>query len=160
MAEQFHGKTIPAGKLAAIWLKRGKRGPMDLHKRAALVAGRGLTGNANQGGKRQVTIITLERWRELMAEVSAALDPSARRANLMVSGVDLENSRGRILKIGSCRLRINGETRPCERMEEAWPGLQAAMREKWGGGVFAEVLDGGEIAVGDAVQWQDEGLKC
>jgi MOSC domain-containing protein YiiM len=39
-------------------------------------------------------------------------------------------------------------------MEDAHPGLQNAMRERWGGGAFAEVLDGGRIAVGDAVEWE------
>jgi MOSC domain-containing protein YiiM len=27
------------------------------------------------------------------------------------------------------------------------------MRERWGGGAFAEVIEGGEIAVGDEVEW-------
>lgn len=38
-------------------------------------------------------------------------------------------------------------------MDEAWPGLQAALRPAWGGGVFGQVLDGGEIQVGDVVEW-------
>ena len=54
------------------------------------------------------------------------------------------------------RLRVLGETRPCERMDEALPGLRAAMESEWGGGVFAEVLDDGEIAVGCEVAWAPE----
>ena len=54
------------------------------------------------------------------------------------------------------RVRINGETRPCERMEDAHPGLQEMMRDRWGGGAFAEVIDGGEIRVGDSVRWSGE----
>lgn len=146
-------KTIMPNKLSAIWLKRGKGAPMDAQERATLVAGRGLLGNANQGGKRQVTVIAEERWQELMQELGAALSPKTRRANLMVSGIDLSASRGRVLLIGNCRLLIHGETRPCEQMEAAWSGLQEAMRRRWGGGAFAEVLTGGEICVGDDVAW-------
>jgi MOSC domain-containing protein YiiM len=125
--------------------------PMDA---AVLVVGHGLQGNANRGGRRQVTIISRARWAELTIELGADIPPTARRANLMVSGIDLEKTRGRILRVGATRLHINGETRPCERMEEAHPGLQEAMRARWGGGVFAEVLEGGPIAVGDAVEWE------
>ena len=143
------------GTVEQIWIKRGKRGPMDSVQTATLDAGRGLRGNANRGGRRQVTIIARERWAEITASLGADLDPVTRRANVLVSGIDLENSRGRVLRLGAVRLRINGETRPCEQMEAAYAGLQAAMRPHWGGGAFAEVLDDGEIRVGDEAAWDD-----
>jgi MOSC domain-containing protein YiiM len=143
-----------AGRLEAIWIKRAHRGPMDRVDSTALVAGRGLVGNADQGKRRQVTLIALETWNRLMAELGATADPSARRANLMVSGIELPESRGRILSIGAVRLRIAGETRPCERMDGAVPGLRRAMEPAWGGGAFAEVLQDGTISVGDPVHFQ------
>jgi MOSC domain-containing protein YiiM len=143
------------GRLERIWLKRMKGGPMDPQDRATLVAGRGLQGNANQGGRRQITILSEETWRRIAAMLPEAPDPAARRANLLVSGVDLASSRGRVLRIGRHRLRINGETRPCDQMEDAAPGLQAGLSEPWGGGVFAEALDDGEIAVGDEVMLEE-----
>ncbi len=133
-----------------------KRGPMDSVEQAVMQMGEGLVGNANQGGRRQVTILERENWAELMTEVNGTLPPSARRANLLIDGLSLSRSTKRILRIGSCRIRILGETRPCERMEEAWPGLQAAMSRAWTGGAFGEVLDDGEILVGDPVRWEDE----
>ncbi len=140
-------------RLERIWLKRAKLGPMDPVNDATLVAGRGLDRNANRGGRRQVTIISAERWREMMSALGRDLDPSTRRANLLVSGVDLEGTRDRVLRVGGCRLKVNGETRPCERMEEAAAGLRAIMAERWGGGIYAEALDDGTIQVGDAVEW-------
>ena len=146
------------GTLEAIWLKRMKRGPMDPVGRAVLKAGLGLIGNANQGGKRQVTLIEKEVWQDVTRRLGFTIDPSERRANLLISGnIGLVNSRHRILRIGACRIRIYGETKPCERMDEALPGLQQALRDDWKGGAFGEVLDDGEIAVGDLVTWLEEG---
>ncbi len=42
-----------------------------------------------------------------------------------------------------------------KRMDEALPGLKAARWPNWGGGAFGEVLDDGQIAVGDLVAWTD-----
>ncbi len=127
---------------------------MDAQQTATLEAGRGLAGNADRGGRRQVTLLSRERWAELMDEVGAALGEEARRANLILSGIDLESTRGRVLRIGPCRVQIGGETRPCEQMEDAAAGLQTAMRAHWGGGAFAEVLTGGVITLGDPVSWE------
>ena len=147
---------MDSGQLQAIWIKRVRRGPMDRRDSATLVAGRGIVGNANQGGRRQVTLIEQEVWEDLMGRMGASLSPSERRANLMVSGVRLANSRGRILHVRPCRIRIYGETKPCERMDEALMGLKEAMYPDWGGGAYGEVLDDGPIAVGDPVRWADQ----
>jgi MOSC domain-containing protein YiiM len=129
---------------------------MDVADSAELVAGRGIEGNADRGGRRQVTLLQREVWERLTADLGSALVPAARRANFLLSGVDPRESRGRILRIGTVRLRINGETKPCERMEEALPGLQAAMWPDWGGGAYAEVVESGSVVVGDPATWEDE----
>jgi MOSC domain-containing protein YiiM len=138
-------------RLEQIWIKRMHRGPMDPADRARVVAGRGIVGNANQGGKRQVTIVSNKHWTAVTSPLGSTPDPRLRRANLLVSDVDFSDARGKVLRIGAVRIRIYGETRPCEQMEDAAPGLQQAMAVPWGGGAHGEVLDDGEIAVGDPV---------
>jgi MOSC domain-containing protein YiiM len=145
-----------SGRLERMWVKRAHRGPMDPVDQTELIEGQGMEDSANLGSHRQVTVIALERWLEIMAELEADVDPSARRADLMVSGVDFERSRGRLLKVGECVIRVGGEVRPCERMDEAFRGLRDAMTPRWGGGVWADVVRGGPIAVGDPVSWHGE----
>ena len=130
---------------------------MDPVPRSAIAAGRGLVGSADRSRYRQITLIEREVWEALMRETGSDAPPSTRRANLLVSGIALARSRGRLLRVGGVRLRVRGEVKPCERMEEAVPGLRAAMYPDWRGGAFAEVLDDGEVAVGDVVAWDDEG---
>jgi MOSC domain-containing protein YiiM len=126
---------------------------MDSRDSAVLLAGHGLEGSADQGGKRQVTILEAERWAQMIAGLRSDLDPSARRANLLVEGIDLAESRGKVLRIAQCTIRILGETRPCERMDEALPGLRERMASPWYGGAYGQIVIGGSIAVGDAVAW-------
>lgn len=126
---------------------------MDPSTEASLVEGSGLAGNANQGGRHQVTLLSVERWAQVEARLGAELDPGLRRANLLISGLDLEETGGRILLVGRYRLRILGETRPCDLMDRFHPGLREALRDHWGGGAYAEVLDSGSISIGDGVDW-------
>ena len=142
-----------SGRVEALWIKRAHRGPMDAVRLARAVAGKGLEGNAGSSRIRQVTILEREVWEELMRELGAHADPSARRANVLVSGIALAESRGRVLRLGEVELTIAGEVKPCERMEEAVPGLRALMYPRWKGGAFAQVTRSGELGVGDTVEW-------
>lgn len=139
------------GQLEQIWIKRARRGEMEPVDRVTLTAGRGIDGNVDLGGRRQVTIVGREGWERATGSLGADVDPAARRANLLVSGVDLKESAERILSIGSARILINGETRPCGRMDDAHEGLMDALDADWLAGAYGAVLDGGEIAVGDPV---------
>lgn len=142
-------------RIVAIYVKRAHRGPMDPVAEATLVAGKGLEGNVDRSRRRQVTLLELENWQQSTSEVGSNADSSLRRANIVVSGIALAHTRGRILRVGDARLVVGGELTPCERMDEVHIGLKAALRPDWRAGVFAQVLDGGVIRVRDPIYWEE-----
>lgn len=143
-----------SGRLEGIWSKRAHRGVMDPLESAELVVGRGVAGSVGRSSRRQVTVIEREVWTRVQQELRTSIPPAARRANLMISGIALVETRGQLLRIGETVIKIGGHTTPCERMDEAHPGLQEALRAHWGGGAFAQVIVGGTIRIGDAVRWE------
>ncbi len=143
------------GAVERIWVKRAHRGPMDPVSEVTVTTGEGIVGNANRG-KRQITLLAREAWDEAAADLGRAVDPIARRANLLVTGIDLRDSTDRVLVVGTCRVTIRGETKPCGQMDRAAPGLQAALDRGWRGGAWGVVSRDATICVGDEVRWQDD----
>ena len=143
------------GSLEAIWLKRARGGPMDPVDEAVAVEGRGLEGGADFGSARHVTLIEREVFERLKDEFDDSVDPVMRRANLLLSGIRLEDTRDRTLSVGDLRIHIHGETRPCGQMDTACEGLMDALDPHWGGGVHGSVVNDATIAVGDEVHWEE-----
>jgi MOSC domain-containing protein YiiM len=126
---------------------------MDPVGAALAVPGKGLAGSVGRSSRRQITILERESWTRCVESLGGDADPKGRRANVLVSGISLANTRGRVLRIGNVRIVIGGETTPCERMDEVLPGLRSALKPNWNAGVFGQILDEGTIAVGDSVVW-------
>lgn len=101
---------------------------------------------------RQVTLIQHEHLAVIAALAGVpAVDPVALRRNLVVSGINLIALKNARVRVGGALLEIVGPCQPCSRMEEAVaPGAYAAMRGH--GGMTARVIEGGTIALGDAVR--------
>ncbi|MCH1572303.1 MAG: MOSC domain-containing protein [Longimicrobiales bacterium] len=137
------------GKVEALWIKRAHRSVMDPAEHVTLVEGKGIDTDANFGrSKRQVSVIEKEVLDRIIAELPD-VEPHMRRANVMVSGIRLENTRGHILTLGETKIRLCGETRPCERMDAQVQGFTAALDPNWNGGAFGVVLTDGHVRVGD-----------
>jgi MOSC domain-containing protein YiiM len=128
------------------------RGPMLEVSAQSLVASRGLAEESGRSPRRGVTILSWESWRDVCRELNRDLPWHTRRANLLISGLDLSAAVGHVLGVGAARIRVHGETKPCARMDEACMGLRAALEPAFRGGVYGEVLIGGAVHVGDAIR--------
>lgn len=113
--------------------------------------GGGAVVEQNRSRERGVTLVSAESWEDVCRELGAEVGWLARRANVLVSGVDLASTIGKTLRIGDVELRIHGETKPCGIMDKSFAGLRQALTPACRGGVFGEVLRGGRIVVGAGV---------
>ncbi|WP_294337893.1 MOSC domain-containing protein [uncultured Sphingomonas sp.] len=146
------------GVLLGIARHARPKAPMEVIEHARVTPETGIAGDfrgAMKGKpyKRQVTLIERSDWDAAMAEVGHSIGWQERRANLLVDGLDLPQTKGVRLRIGAdVVLEITRETDPCERMEALGEGLRAALTPDWRGGACAMVVTGGEIAVGDEIR--------
>lgn len=141
-----------SGKLLGIALTPELRAPMQEERTASVSVENGIAGDA-RGRKRgrQVTVLFREGWEDACRDLRVTLPWTTRRANLYVQGVERPRSIGGRISIGDVVLEVTQETAPCMLMEHFHAGLKAALRPEWRGGVCCEVVSGGEIRVGDAV---------
>jgi MOSC domain-containing protein YiiM len=125
--------------------------PLD---RAKVTLGTGVAGDfRGKPGNRQVTVLAAGAWLEACALAGAELPWLARRANLLVDGVDLRHATGAVLRLGDeVELLVTGELDPCQRMDAAAPGLRGALAGDWRGGVTCRVRQAGVVAVGATVR--------
>ena len=141
-----------SGKLMGIATRDAKSAAMVDHQAIEIFAGSGLAGDfGRKPGKAQVTIVSAARWDAACAALGEDVPWRARRANLLVDGIDLDVVPGRQLAVGTVILEITGETDPCQRMDEARVGLRAALTPDARGGVRCRVIAGGLVKIGDAV---------
>ncbi|MEX2125444.1 MAG: MOSC domain-containing protein [Woeseia sp.] len=146
------------GRLTGIARRDAKRAPMQTLDRAEISMDTGVARDfRGKPGKRQVTVISAEAWRQACRELQKELPWTTRRANLLVDELELPKKIGAILKIGPVRLLITGEVDPCSRMDEQCPGLTNALKPDWRGGVSCAVLQGGSVTLGDAVEAESTG---
>ena len=143
---------VEQGELLAIAVRRASRAPMVEVSRAEIRADTGVANDfRGKPGWRQVTVLDAAAWQAACDIVGHDIPWTVRRANLLVSGLRLENSIGAHLRIGDVVLKITGETDPCQRMEEQVAGLLTALTPDWRGGVCCQVVSGGGVEPGIAV---------
>ena len=142
------------GELLEIWLKKNHGEPMVALTEAKVRAGEGIKDSAKEPhADRQVTVLSKESWEAATESIGKSVDPGERRANFIVSGVELEETIGKILQIGELKIKVTGETVPCKLMNEVSDGLRDALKPEWRGGVTGSVINDCLVKKGDSVNW-------
>lgn len=140
------------GTVVGIYLfpERGSA-PVEVQE-AEATPGIGLKGDQHRHPSRALSLLSKESWQQAIAEVGdQSLVPSTRRANVVISGIDLSQTIGKSLRIGEVEMQVNGETKPCELMDKQRIGLRTALEPEMRGGVNGAVEKPGIIRIGDTV---------
>ena len=144
-------ETRSSGVVRGIAYRSRAGAPMVETQECRVLMKRGPDTEDRKPGTREVTLLSVEAWVEACLQLKAALPWQARRANFLVEGIDLASTLGRTLSIGEVQIKVHGESRPCDVMEQQFKGLRAALVPDCRGGVHGQVLQGGVIRVGDRV---------
>jgi len=144
------------GTLISIARRDKSHAPMEELRSVRIVPDTGLDGDFRGAVKdRNVSIVSREAWDAACADLGKDVPWTLRRANLLVSGLDLKETAGKRLEIGGVVLEITQECDPCGRMEAQQEGLRNALTPDWRGGILCTVVKGGEVTVGDAVKFSN-----
>ena len=153
---------ITAGRVASLHLHPEKSGDaMSTVEVIEVLAGKGIVGNGRyferisrtgRPGKRQVSLIEREQIAEHAAVIGLPhILPGAVRANIETFAINLISLLGREVRVGEAILFFYDPRTPCEKMDRICQGLRELMEERKQG-VLAQVIRGGAIHVGDAIQ--------
>jgi MOSC domain-containing protein YiiM len=139
----------------AIALKSSSRAAMQSLDSAQISVDSGILGDFRGAQKgRQITILSEPAWQKACLEIDSDLPWTTRRANLLVDAVEFDESyTGRKVRIGEVELLVTRETNPCALMDAQQAGLTAALTPDWRGGICCDVIKGGNVRLGDRVEF-------
>lgn len=130
--------------------------PPEPRAQVELRAGEGVVGDrhfrkgARPSRRRALTLVAAEDL-EALAREGWALAPGATRRQVLVRGVDLASLVGRRFRLGTALVEGTGPCTPCAHLEAlTQPGLEQALAGR--AGITARILEGGDVAVGDALR--------
>jgi MOSC domain-containing protein YiiM len=127
---------------------------------AVLATGSGIVGDRNFGRNdypgQNLTLIESEAVERYNAQFGQAIKPESTRRNIVTRGVELNALVGREFSIGTARLKGVELCTPCGYLGELLENECVSRAEVvkafvTSGGLRADVLDGGTVAVGMAI---------
>jgi MOSC domain-containing protein YiiM len=143
------------GHVEAINVRETSESPAVPVQRARLLSGRGLEGDryyaqAGAGAGEALTLIASEALEGLEADTGIRLSAADSRRQVLTRGIDLNMLVGREFTVGAVRCRGVELCEPCAHLQSVTQdGVLSGLVHR--GGLRADVLTDGEVAVGDAV---------
>jgi MOSC domain-containing protein YiiM len=151
--------TSMPGNVESIFITAKAGDAMQRVESVAAVTGKGLQGDRKfrdgSGGKkdepdREVTLIEAEAVEAVNRDYPLRIEPFETRRNILTRGVALNHLVNREFYVGTVRLRGLRLCEPCGHLEEMTrKGVMRALLHR--GGLRAQVIEGGQIKVGDTV---------
>jgi MOSC domain-containing protein YiiM len=137
--------------IVAVCLSEKKGTPKKAIDKVLLKEDFGLSGDAHAGNwHRQVSLLDYGKVEEFNAK-GAGVDHGAFGENLLVSGLDLRNLPiGTKLKIGPATLEVTQIGKECHSRCQIYDRVGDCIMPREG--IFAKVLQGGEVKKGDEVK--------
>jgi len=121
-------------------------GVSEARDRVRAIESGGLEGCAHANPPRREVLLVSKQHLDALG-----LSPGAIRENVTVDGLDVHDwAVGEQVRVGDALLEITMVCDPCHRMDELRDGLRAQLHDKRG--MLAHVVEGGEIALGDAIE--------
>ncbi len=145
-----------SGKVVAISISDKRGIPKRNVPIAQIVEDYGISGDAHGGTKRQVSLLAIESIRKML-EKGAKVKPGDFAENITTEGVDLSKLKiGDKIKIGdSVLLEVTHIGKVCHSRCRIYFSVGDCVMPKEG--IFARVLKGGKIRVGDKIEvYQDD----
>lgn len=139
------------GTVLALALRAEKSGVMTRCESISLTPENGVIGDHGTSKNRQVTLLDEANWIAACEEIGLNLPWTARRANILVQGIDLEELVEQRIRIGTALVEVIGEVDPCYVMDAAQNGLKDALKPDWRGGVYARVIESGTVRPDDQI---------
>lgn len=139
------------GTVLALALRPIKSQAVALQSSIEMAPEAGIIGDHCSSRRRQVSLLDVAAWGAACTELGVDLEWTARRSNILVSGLNLQTLVGSRIQLGSAIVEIIGEVVPCHVMDSAKNGLKSALKPEWRGGVYGRVVVPGKVEVGDLI---------
>ena len=149
--------ALQRGTVEAIHVHAERSEPMVPIAEAVLDAGVGIRGDRYAGldiPGTHITFIAAEGIEAMVERTGIPLEARETRRNIMTRGVDVNALVGRKFRVGDAVCEGIKPCNPCDHLESLTrPGVRSGLSGQ--GGLRANVLQGGTIRPGDAIEELD-----